>query len=506
MTRGKRSFGNAVKWAFVMNSGRRLSATVFTFLLAALLGPHDFGIVAMALVYIAVARMLNEQGFSTAIIQREDLDPEHLDSAFWLNLVWCTVLAGLLALSSGWWADVNNTPELAPVVLVLSSVLIFEGLSIVPQAVMERQLEYRKLAVRMNVAILVGGLVAVPLALAGAGVWALVAQQLVGDTILCVMLWAMGTWRPQFRFSRRHARDLIGFSSNVFAANVAGFVTRRGDALLLGLFFGPTAVGLYRLADRVVDVVLDVTMRPVAMVSLPVLSRLQADPEKLRAAVATCLRTTLLFTVPVMAVIFATSHELMAVLGPEWVPGAEALMLLTLVGVGKGIAFFTGPVLFASGRARFRAVMLWILAVVSTALVVGVGAALTESSIEDQITGMAASRAILFVPILVPINLWIIGHVTGLRLRSLGSSVPAPILAGLAAIGAARLLELTGLPARLPPLAEFAVVGFVSSLAAVAVLAALEPRVREQVRELNRAARSWGRDRWGPAPPAAPDL
>ena len=78
-----------------MNSGRRVMATVFTFLLAALLGPHDYGIVAMALVYVAFARMLHEQGFMTAIIQRDELDAGHLDSAFWLNLVWCLLLGGL---------------------------------------------------------------------------------------------------------------------------------------------------------------------------------------------------------------------------------------------------------------------------------------------------------------------------------------------------------------------------------------------------------------------------
>ena len=76
-----------------MNSGTRGIATAFTFLLAALLGPHDFGVVAVALVYVAFVRMLLEQGFMTAIIQREELDDEHLDSAFWLNLAWCLVLA-----------------------------------------------------------------------------------------------------------------------------------------------------------------------------------------------------------------------------------------------------------------------------------------------------------------------------------------------------------------------------------------------------------------------------
>ena len=250
---------------------------------------------------------------------------------------------------------------------MLSILIVVEGLGIVQHALMERQLDFKRLALRSNLSVLLGGAAGIPLALAGAGVWALVAQQLVLETTLLVMMWLLNPWRPGLRFSRPHARELIGFSVSVFAANLAGFVNRRADALLMGIFWGPVAVGLYRLADRLVDVVLEVTMRPVGLVSLPVLSRLQDDPEKLREAVAKCLRTTLLFAVPVLLVVLAASDEIVAVLGTDWEQAGIALQFLCLVGIGKAIAFFTGPVLFAANRPRFRAIMLWVLAAVSTA-------------------------------------------------------------------------------------------------------------------------------------------
>ena len=171
----RRSFGYALKWAMVMNSGTRGIATAVTFLLAALLGPGDFGLVAVALIYIAFVRMLLEQGFITAIIQREQLDDEHLDSAFWLNVAWCLILAGVSFLTAGWWADVNNMPDLEDVIHVLSILIVVEGLGIVQHALMERQLDFKRLALRSNLSVLLGGAAGVPLALAGAGVWALVA-------------------------------------------------------------------------------------------------------------------------------------------------------------------------------------------------------------------------------------------------------------------------------------------------------------------------------------------
>ncbi len=484
----RRSFGNALKWAMVMNSGTRGIGTAVTFLLAALLGPGDFGIVAVALIYIAFVRMLLEQGFITAIIQRERLDNEHLDSAFWLNVVWCLILAGVSYVTAGWWADVNSMPQLEDVIHVLSILIVVEGLGIVQHALMERQLDFKRLAIRSNLSVLLGGAAGIPLALAGAGVWALVAQQLVLESTLLVMMWVLNSWRPGFRFSRSHARELVGFSVNVFAANLAGFVNRRADALLMGIFWGPVAVGLYRLADRVVDVLLEVTMRPVGIVSLPVLSRLQNDPDKLREAVAKCLRTTLLISVPVLLVVTATSNELVAVLGADWERAGIALQFLCLVGIGKAIGFFTGPVLFAANRPRFRAAMLWALAALSTATVVLVGELTRASSVEDQVLGMSLSRAALFLVVLVPVNLAIVTRMTGLRLRTLVPAVPGPVLSGAAAIAVAYGLRALGTD-ELRPLYSLVVVGGAATLAAVIVLLAFERDLRERVFALARLGR-----------------
>jgi PST family polysaccharide transporter len=495
----KRTFGHALKWAVVMNSGRRAMATVFTFLLAALLGPHDFGVVAVALVFVAFVRMLLEQGFATAIIQREDLEDEHLDSAFWLNLAWCGALAGACAVAAGYWADLNDMPELGPVIQVLSLVIVLDGLQIVQQAVMERQLDFKQLAIRTNASVLIGGLVGIPLAVAGAGVWALVGQQLAMEIVLVALIWRMTTWHPRFRFSVRHARDLLGFSGSVFAANLAGFLNRRADALLLGLFFGPVAVGVYRIADRIVDVVVDVTMRPLALVSLPVLSRLQDKRHELRAMTTRLLRTTLLATVPALMVVFACSDEILAVLGQSWEPGGDALKLLCLVGLGKAISFYTGPVLFAASRPRFRAVMLWAVAAVSTTVVLVVGAALASSSVRTQVVGMAGSRAILLLPILVPVNLLIVAHFTGLRLRSLLSALPGPLLAGAAGIACERLLRSAGVADGLAPLPTLLLIGGASAIVAVAVLLVLEPGARLQIAELRADLRALRRRDLEPA-------
>jgi teichuronic acid exporter len=491
VTTPPRTFGYAVKWAFVVNTGRRSINMLFTVLLAALLGPRPFGVVAMALVYLGLIELVLEQGLSTAIIQREDLEPGHLDSAFWMNFVWCLLLAGVSVAASGWWADVNDTPELAGVIRALSLMLVLTGLLIVQQAVLIRELDFKTLAIRSNIASLLGGGLGLALALAGAGVWSLVAQQLTMEGTAAVLLWRLGSWRPRLRFSPAHARQLLAFSADVFVGNVGNFVARRADALLMGIFFGPVAVGLYRLADRFVDVLLDFTTRPVASVSLPVLARLTHDPPALRRALASCFRTTLLLTIPGMLLLAATSGELLSVLGPEWAAASDPLRLLALVGIGQAVALFSGPVLYALARPRLRALLVWTLAPLSTANVVVVGILLESATTGDQVLGLAASRVLLFAAIFVPLNIALVLRLTGLSLRSLLSLAWTPFLAGAAGYGAVVAVRASGVLDSFPALLALVVAGAVGAVAVAALLLLLEPRVREPALRLRRLA--WSR-------------
>jgi O-antigen/teichoic acid export membrane protein len=484
MTESTPVFGHALKWATVMTAGTRAVTTGVTFLLAALLGPSDFGLFSVALVYVSLVYVLLEQGFKTAIIQREQLDPEHLDSAFWLNLGWCLLLGAFVYLSAGWWADVNNMPELESVLEVLSLLVVVEGLGIVQSALLQRSLAFKRLAVRSNLGAVLGGAVGVSLALAGSGVWALVAQQLVLESTLMVMVWALSPWRPRLRFSAAHSRQLLGFSVNVMAANLAAFVGRRADALLMGIFFGPVAVGLYRLADRFVDVVLDVTMRPVGVLSLPLLSRHQSDPERLRETAFKCLRITLLIALPGLLVVLATSDELVAVLGDEWADATVPLELLCLAGVGKAVGLLTGPVLFAVSRPRFRAVMLWAIAGVSTVAVLVVGQLLRSGSVEEQVVGMSISRALLFLVLLLPVNLVIIQHFTGLQVRVVLRYFPAPLLSGLAGVAVVFAVRGSGAIDNLAPFPALLLTGALAVLTTGSLLIALDNTTRRYARRL----------------------
>ncbi len=482
----ERTLRSSLRWAFALTWGQRGITTIFTILLAAILGPEAFGIVAMAGVFIAFIWLVQEQGVTTAIVQRENLEREHLDSAFWINLAFCIALGGLIVALSGWWADVNDVPELKNVVSALAVVLVIWGLGIVQQAHLQRELQFQKLALRTNVASLLGGVVGLVLALTGAGVWSLVGQQIATATTSVFLMWAVSDWHPRFRFSPRHAKDILGFSTSVFVANVGGFVNRRGDVLLMGLFFGPTVVGVYRLADRFVDALMELTTRPVGLVSLPHFSRLQHDREALQATVASCMRLVMLTTMPALLALAATSDYVLAVVGPEWEVGADAMKLMCVVGIVKGLTHFTGPLLFAVARPLTRALMLWIIAAINVVAVVGVGMALEASTEEDQLIGMSAARALVSLLVVVPLNLIIIKRLAGLPVRTIAPWAIAPLAAGVASIAVVEGLTATGVLDDAPPLVALAIAGGLAFGTAIAILLALEPRGRSEIRRLRQ--------------------
>lgn len=491
----QRTLRSSLRWAFALTWGQRGITTVFTILLAAILGPETFGIVAMAGVFIALVWLVQEQGVTTAIVQRTDLEREHLDSAFWINLVFCIVLGGLIVALSGWWADLNNVPELQDVISALAVVLVIWGLGIVQQAHLQRELQFQKLALRTNVAALLGGGVGLGLALAGAGVWSLVGQQITAATASVALMWAVSDWHPRFRFSRRHAKDILGFSTSVFVANVGGFVNRRGDILLMGLFFGPTVVGIYRLADRFVDALMELTTRPVGLISLPHFSRLKDDRPALREMVGSCIRIVMLTTVPALLVLAASSEYVLAIVGPEWVVGADAMKLLCVVGIVKGLVHFTGPLLFAVARPLTRALMLWVIAAINIGAMVAVGFALDAASEDDQLIGTSAARALVSVAVILPLNLVVINRLAGLSIRTMAPWIVAPLTAGVASIAVVAGITATGILDGAPAFVALVVAGGIATATAVGVLLALEPRARSEIQRMRRGVVAASRSR-----------
>lgn len=449
MERTHRRFRSAVIWAFLMNWGLRGFSSLFVVILAAFVGPTEFGLMGIAMAYILFARMLLEQGLTSAVVQRKDLTHGHLNAVFWVTMGVSVALCAASWLLAGWWASVQavDSPQLASIIRVLALTLPLTGLTIVQQADLRRRMDFKSLAVRSNVSVLIGGVAGIASALMGAGVWALVVQSVTFSVVSVVLLWSLGQFRPALSFSFARFREIASFSGAVFVDTVGNFVNRQADAIVMGLFFGPATVGLYQVGARLRDLVVTLTGRSLTAVSLPEFSRFQDDPEAMRKRYLHVVTLAGLTTIPPLALLAACGDALIEVLGSRWAPQAAAagaaLALLCMQSVFAPVGMFTSSLLQASGRPLTSAAFTWAGAGLSAISYIAAGVLLREAPVTQQVLGIAGSRLVIVALITTPAQLAFLRRACGVRvtstLRAVWPSLVASTAGGLLAFGARSL-------------------------------------------------------------------
>ncbi len=449
--RSEGAIGTALGWSFAMNGVRLLSTLGTAFILASLLGPRAFGTVALALIFVTLVQLLIQQGLVPAIVQSSSLTWRMLDSAFWVTVGGSLVLALFAAAVAPWWAHINGTPEATEVIWALSGLIVIKGLVVVQEGVLQRQLQFKDLAIRTTVASAAGAVVGITAAVVWQTIWALVAQQLVGAVVGAVVIWGVTPWRPHRHLRLREVRGLLGFASKATLSSIGVFTSTRIDAVLIGVFFGAAAIGLYQLAYRVMQSAIETTVYPIAGVALADLSRHQRDAERLADRYSRLVGLAAAVGAPVMAIIFSCAGPLMATVGPEWEPAAPALQLLCVVGVVTAIGMVNSPALQAVGRPGAQAALVWFGAVVSATTFTAAGLALRSDGLEAQVVGMAGSRAVVYVAVLLPVSQFLlVARFVGVGpvrfLRVIAPPVLASVVAALVGLVVSAMLAATSIP------------------------------------------------------------
>lgn len=491
VARPKIRFSNALSWSYVLTSTRLAMTLLVSLVLARLLGPEAFGLVAMGLAFIAFIELLAKQGLSNAIIQQVDLRIAHFQAAFWLIAVAILVLTPLAMLSSAWWAAINETPRLHPVLLWLSLLVPLKGLAVVPEAQLMRAMDFRALAIRAFVATAIGGMVGIIAALLGAGVWALVAQQLTMAAIELALVWQLSNWLPQLRFEKQRAKELLGFSSKITLASFAVYLERQADSLLIGLFFGPVIVGLYRMANRLASVARELASGAVRSTYLPELARFEDDREAFLARSLELLRISMLLALPLLGALVSLARPILGILGDEWLPALVALQMLAIAMAFGCVTQYAGPLLQAIGRPGLFATTSAVTATLSVAAFLSAGLLTTDGDSAAQVTLVAGARAGAILVGLVLVILPVLQRVVGIRPSAFLRTVAPTVLATSIGVGAA-FATRAGTRKVWPgsDLADIATSGTLYALAVTGVLVLTEPLVQRGCRALVRRMKS----------------
>ncbi len=340
-----------VTWAFSSFTLGKILIFATTMVLARILVPAQFGEVAVVLSALSFLEILGSLGIASAIIYEPDSPDEAANVGFWLMLPAAALMITLAWFSASAIANFFHVPAAGPMLRLLSLSLLATAFSTGPDALLRRELDFRrKLRPDLAQAILKGA-GSVVLALAGLGAWSLIWGQIIGASTYAASLWWVTGWRPRRQWPPGIARRMLAYARHIYLMEVVGTLLFNLDTLTVGRLMGPVALGYYALAYRIPDLVLMNLVNLFSRVLFPAFSRMRADWNALRRALFGAVRHSALLTLPLATGMLVAARALiLTAYGARWQPTISLFQVLLLYVMARCVSHHFGDVYKAIGR------------------------------------------------------------------------------------------------------------------------------------------------------------
>jgi len=348
----RRTIISATKWSAVDRLGSQGVQFLISVILARLLLPEQFGLIAMLTIFFAVAQTFLDSGFGAALIQKKDAS--HIDkcSIFYFNILVGVIAAVFVFFMAPAISDFYSQPVLEPLAKFLSINLVINSFSIVQFSLLSKELNFKGHAGVSIVSTGLSGGLGVYLAINGFGVWALAIQQVVYSTARTVLLWVVSDWRPSMDFSISSLRELFGYGSRMLMAGLLDNFFKNIYLIVIGKLYPPALLGFYSRSQSLKDVVSLNLTQIVTKVSFPVFSSIQDDNETLRQVLKKSLVFSAFLIFPAMLGMMAVAEPLVVTLLTEkWLPSVFYLQLLCVVGMLMPLQALNLSVVKSKGRS-----------------------------------------------------------------------------------------------------------------------------------------------------------
>jgi O-antigen/teichoic acid export membrane protein len=399
-------------------------------ILARLLAPADFGIMAVVVAVTAFMQVFTDLGVSTAIIHYQDASPGELSSLYWLNVLVGAALSLLLIAASPWISRlIFREPALTPFLALISVNFVFLAVGQQLRVMAEKTLRFAVLA-RVEILAAIGGsATAVIWAWNTPSVYALVAGALVNGFLQALLLWLLASdgWRPALRVRVGEIRRFLKFGAYIMGGDFVNSLNRQADILVGGRFFPASMLGIYSLPRSLSLNIASVTNPIITRVGLPVMAKTQGDRAFLKSVYLKTMRMTASVNFPVYLVMAAFSHDVvLVVFGAKWVSSAPLLVFLAVWGMFRSCGNPVGSLLYAVGKADLS--FWWNAA--QLCIVFPILWAAGHFGIE----GLAAGQVAIMTAILVPGWYFLVRPSCGARLGEYLLALLSPLVAGSFAV------------------------------------------------------------------------
>lgn len=320
-------------------------------ILAHLLAPEYFGLVALATLTIDYLSVLNDLGLGSALIQRREEIDEPANIAFTINILAGIILTTITFIVAPYAAKFFHEPQVTAILRWLGFTFLLSSFGSVHNVLLQRELNFQKRVIPELGNTVVKAIISIGLALAGFGVWALVIGQLVGTGIASFLLWTLLPWRPKFSWNPTIARELFTYGFSIMANNALTIWEQNFDYFVIGLIYTPTALGVYTLAYRLPQALVLSILWTMTAVLFPAFSSLQDQKDALKKSFLSVLRYVELLVTPLCLGMFIAADPLIRVIfGEQWVDAIPILRVLSLYAWAVSIGYHVGDIYKAIGR------------------------------------------------------------------------------------------------------------------------------------------------------------
>ena len=301
-------------WSMIERFATQGVQFLFGIILARLLSPDDYGVIAMPLVFLAIAQCIIDSGFSTALIRKPELTEDDLSTAFYFNIGIGILCYAVLFFSSPLIADFYHTPILSSLLKVTALAVLFNPLCAVQQAILTRKIDFKTQAIVSLSGAVVSGIVGLYMAYNGFGVWSLVFQQVGGYVMRTILLWILGKWKPKRKWSWESFHYLWGFGSKMLGSGLLDTIYNNIYPIVIGKYFCANDLGNYTRAQQFATLPSSNVTGVLQRVTFPVLSIFQNEDERLAKNYRKILKLSAFLIFPLMLMLSAIADPLVRVL------------------------------------------------------------------------------------------------------------------------------------------------------------------------------------------------
>lgn len=343
---------HGIGWTAVEKWGIRLMSLVVFIILLRTIDASEFGLASFTTAITSILLVFVDAGFAKALIQKRTLGRDDATTAFWTSLGIAVVVYGVIFFTAPLIAAWTDMEPLGAMLRVLGLSLFASAMSSVPAALLEREMNFKSLGLRSIFGTVVGAMIAVPMALFGMGVWALVAQMLATLTAGTFALWFSTSWRPSMHYSVASLRELMSFGISVLGLEILNRTQQNIDKVLVNVLLGPEAGGIYFVAQRAMKLVSELIASVISKIALTTFSKLQDDRERLNRAFLQLTFAAGGIAVPVLGIIAALGDIIMPYMSGagEWEAAVPIMQILAVSMSMAAICRFDKQTLLAVGQ------------------------------------------------------------------------------------------------------------------------------------------------------------